>query len=305
MSGPSHLHPLSETKAGRPPLWLRGLAAIDSALRRAQMFTTAVTEELALALLPEGKRSDVTRDIYARSPRYLAGGGTFEQGLFEWEIAAISASPFPSSGRILLGGAGGGRELKALIGRGYEVVAFEPSEALAQGAMLVAAPGRAVVVIADYGDLVRAIERHSGPLMPQLSDMSFDGVILGWGSLSHVLGADERSALFRALRTLAPTAPVLLSYLAATAPVRGRRLRVRKALARLTSNDLKAEARFLPWAGFFHTLSQPELERLASETGYGVVWNRPSPYSHALLIPLEPSGKPTRTKTGSSELYSL
>lgn len=285
--------------AGRVPLWLRALIAVDRAVRHSQMMMSAVTEEVALAFVAPAQRDEMTRNIYARNPGYLAGGGTFAQGLFDWEIAAISADPFPPSGRVLLGGAGGGRELRALVERGYDVVAFEPSEPLAAGARRLAVNGASVVVTADYADLVNAVESKSGPLAAPLANIDIDGVILGWGSLSHVLSTEDRTKLFRAIRTVAPRAPVLLSYLVGGGPIRGRRLRFRRLLSRMTSRTPDIDDRFLPWAGFFRTVSPTELEELASQNGYALVWSRRSPYSHALLAPFEPA---SRIAKGASEI---
>ncbi len=38
--------------------------------------------------------------------------------------------PFPQQGRLLVGGAGGGREANVLAGRGYSVFAFDPAAEL-------------------------------------------------------------------------------------------------------------------------------------------------------------------------------
>ena len=57
-------------------------------------------------------------------------------------------------GRLLIGGAGGGREAFALAARGYEVVAFEPSAALARSMVQHAPAGISVeALIGRYEDL--------------------------------------------------------------------------------------------------------------------------------------------------------
>lgn len=54
-------------------------------------------------------------------------------GLFEWEAAALAAD-FPVTGRIVVTGAGAGREVPALLERGYDVVGYEPNPRLVQQA---------------------------------------------------------------------------------------------------------------------------------------------------------------------------
>ncbi len=102
--------------------------------------------------LPES-RERANRAIFGHARTYYPGGSTFERGLFDWERAAITSPPFPPSGRILLGGAGAGRELAGLCKMGYKVLAFEPSAALAEAAVAVAAPyPESKVICASYRD---------------------------------------------------------------------------------------------------------------------------------------------------------
>src|SRR4029079_4693901 len=61
----------------------------------------------------------------------------------------------------------------------------------------------------------------------------FDAVVLGWGSFSHVMPRAARLALLRALRALAPKAPVLLSFALEPGPASKGKGRVRSALQRL------------------------------------------------------------------------
>src|SRR5512142_2340602 len=62
---------------------------------------------------------------YGQTQAYRADSSAFRRGLFGWEKEAI-ARFFPAApARVLVGGAGGGREVFALAEMGYEVVAFE------------------------------------------------------------------------------------------------------------------------------------------------------------------------------------
>src|SRR5690606_9978650 len=99
--------------------------------------------------------SRLTSKIFDRQRTYVPGGNTFARGLFGWELELL-APPFPARGRILIGGAGGGREAIALIERGYQVVAFDQAAELVRaGAPTVKAAG-GTLLHASYADVVRA-----------------------------------------------------------------------------------------------------------------------------------------------------
>ena len=195
---------------------------------------------------------------------------------------------------MLLGGAGGGRELAGLATLGYEVVAFEPASALAEALASVAAQHTGTRSLrGSYADLVRAIRGDGGPL-GALAGMHFDAIVLGWASLSHVTHAPDRQALFGALRTLAPAAPVLVSYLGpdddgrANGRVEALRAPVRRLLARAMRRDVPEPGQgFVPVAGFYQRFTPDEIEALAAASGYRVALHASEPYPHALFVAAE------------------
>jgi hypothetical protein len=226
----------------------------------------------------------------------LPDGHRFRSGLFAWERRVFEDSPsFPRSGRILLGAAGAGRELVALLARGYEVVAFDPCTAFVEAARRVAADSpKATVVEASYADLIRAAETpaKATPLSFITDGLPFDAVVLGWGSLSHVLPSSERLALLRAIRVIADRAPVFTSFSLepdSSAP-RASKGRVRDALRRLFAamnapGPSEAGDHFYQDGGFFSNLGSDEIVKLAWGAGYEVVLFEDAPYPHALLVP--------------------
>ena len=62
--------------------------------------------------------------VYGVSPTYTPGTSRFRAGLFEWEREAIDRWFPPPPARILIGGAGGGRESVSLASRGYSITAL-------------------------------------------------------------------------------------------------------------------------------------------------------------------------------------
>lgn len=282
---------------GAVPRWIEALLGIDRAASFLHRGFELGRDEVLLGWTRPDLYMELTRREYARSEHYLPGGSTHACGLFPWEKAAISSPPFPSRGRILLGATGGGRELADLVGLGYRVVAFEPNDVLVKGAKQVASDLENVEVFqASYEDLVNAVHRGDGPLAGVVGGEPFDGVILGWGSLTHIVADQERRALLQALREMAPQAPVLASFYlrsqgkgATRAPGRSERFRawVRPWLARVGAPHRPEEGvSFAPNGGFVYTFTTESLQRLAFECGYEVEKLDEWEFPHALLVPL-------------------
>jgi hypothetical protein len=277
------------------PVWVRAVLALDRAGARIENLRAGLRDEAMLSWLPAEERAALTAAIYAEIPTYLPGGHRFESGLFTWEHRVLAHPSFPRSGRVLLGAAGAGRELVALVQRGFEVVAFDPCEPYARAASDVAPAGKAKVVCASYADLVEAASGRGGPLAAVVSGTAFDAVILGWGSFSHVLPSSARVELLRALRRLAPRAPVVVSFglrgdPAVAQPGQGR---VRRTLRRLFAalgapHAAEDSDHFFSHLGFFAHLSHEDLQSLSDQAGYEITLFEENPYAYALLSPKGP-----------------
>lgn len=273
------------------PAWARALLMADRAVHSTVRLAALVRTELLLAGLSADEREAVNAAVFSAEDTYAPGGPAFANGLFGWERAALATAPFPAAGRLLLGGAGGGRELAGLAALGYAVDAFEPAPALAEALATVASglPG-ARAYQGSYGDLVRAARGDRGPLAAVAGE-AYEGVVLGWASLSHVTEAEARRALLTAVRAMAPGAPVLLSYLGpdddgrANGRVEALRAPLRRTLARVTGGAMVPGAGFGPGHGFYQRFAPGEIEMLADATGYDVALHEREPYPHAMLTP--------------------
>jgi hypothetical protein len=267
------------------PRWVRALLAIDRLFARMTQVEAVLRDELLLAAVPADRRDDITRAIYGREHTYVTGGAIFDRGLFSWEETLLEHAAIPRTGRVLVGGAGGGREVQALCERGYSVVAFEPAEALARSCATVAARlPNARVLRGSYRDLDAAREGR-GPLAEVHDRQGYAFVLLGWRSLSHVLQADARRDLFGALAEIAPRAPIIASF-ATIDPTTRSRMRVRAALATLRSSSPAAGTPFfLPWAGFAVALDRDALHAATAPAGYSVAIFHSAPEGFALLLP--------------------
>ncbi|MGI9077869.1 MAG: hypothetical protein ACR2G6_11180 [Gemmatimonadaceae bacterium] len=272
------------------PFWIRALLALDRASGQLARAAAAVREEALLAWVSPARRDALTVALFDRQATYAPGGNTFKRGLFDWESELLGHPVVPRHGRILLGGAGGGRETVALRNLGYEVFAFDPAAALVRsGASAVAALPGATLVRASYGDLIRA-SRGEANVLSSVLTTRFDALILGWGSISHVMEDVDRIAILRAMRSVAPNAPVLFSFDEPTVLEKPGGLldRTRRALRRAFAligapGRVREGDRFVSWAGFFRESTAAEIAALARDAGYQVAFIGTGP-GRAILV---------------------
>jgi hypothetical protein len=235
---------------------IRASTIVDRAARRFDQARSALVTRLAPASV-----LDACNDIaYERTPVYRAGSPEFRHTLFNWE-AEVIASTFPDPpARVLIGGAGGGREAFALAARGYHVVAFEPSANLARLMVEHRTAGTDVeTLVGRYEELPWLTSAETGGQLDVRTRGPFDAALFGWTSFSHLRTRAARVSALRGVGELT-NGPVVLSFYArrpqVTSPA-GFFHRTAGALGLRFEGDL-----FTPYVGFYH-LSAPD--ELASE----------------------------------------
>lgn len=226
-----------------------------------------------LDALTEDELSLLSGHTYDLSPLYRG------EEVREWEASWWSASLPAVPSKVLLGACGAGREVQWLLERGYEVDAFEPAASMVSVAQQRTA-NRATIYQSDYQQFV------CNP-----PDKSFDAVILGWGSFSHVLDPGLQSQLLRTAVQVCPAGPILLSWLPPN--VTGRLPRARllgqklaqplRRYRRLSSDDTSGHT-ILPWAGPIRTFDNESIAQLAEEVGRKAKFGPANEYPHATLI---------------------
>ena len=277
----------------RLPLLVRTASASERIVGAAMRLNDIFWDEVLCAWFVPRQRESINRFVWGTSESYLPGGASFERGLFEWERQAISEPPFPQAGRILLGGAGGGRELGQLCRRGFDVVAFDPSARLCEGARQVAGSfPNSVVVQASYRDLVTAVQDRTGPLAPHVLNTSFDAVFLGWASFSYVLTELDRHDLFCAARKIAPKAPLLLDFAVLQGAEDGKLDRLRPGIRRvcklLGAPSVRRRGDLFHGTDFMRLTPPGEIEAVAGASGYRTLYIRwyNELCAYAMLMPL-------------------
>lgn len=265
----------------RPPSWARALVAIDRIAQRSARVVHDACESAALHLLDDTQRQALTTWCYDHATTYRPGEQLFRRGLFAWEARALDDLALSAGSHVLLIGAGGGREIDALLARGYRITATEPSTVLLQSAAahFTDPQARVTLVRGGFDDLDTWSAKVSAP--PHL-------VLAGWGAFAHVLPSSRRREALSALRARWPEAPVLVSYPVETAPARGHAFDLTaRAVSAVRANAVTVEAGDHVWAhaGVVHGFVRGEMNDLAAGAGYRVVWERAEPYGHALLTP--------------------
>lgn len=252
--------------------YLRASAAMRRFLDRGERLAGGF---LSAALTPDEK-SELGIRLYDASPLHRG------VGLFDWERAWLARRLPPAPARVLVGACGAGREVLALVDAGYAVDAFEPARALCDLAGERAA-ARARVLRFRYQELSAAVLDGADGPAAALAHERYDAVLLGWGSLTHVLDAGERARLLSALDRLCPRGPILASFWCddalRAAPVVGRAERwgraSGRALARLRRLAIAPAPResFIIGGGFAYRFTAGEIAALARAVGRDAVWD--------------------------------
>src|SRR5262245_49773571 len=222
---------------------------------------------LVLAFAPEAFHHAYGEIAYDATSTYRAGADDFRHGLFTWEERAIDGSfPRPPA-RILIGGAGGGREAFALVERGYDVVAFEPAPRLARSMenASISSGGKLQAFRGGYGDLPFIRPAGGGDTLNLGRLPRFEAAILGWASFSHLTSDRERVRTLQQIATLT-NGPILVSFFLSTS--NGHMTTGRRWLAPLRRRAARwGDSVFTVGMGYTRLLTEAELRELAAQAG--------------------------------------
>ena len=189
--------------------------------------------------------------------------------LFFWERRCVER--FPSRGRILVIGAGGGREMLALARMGYELDGCECNPLLVAVANKVLAPLGCSVCVAERDKFV-------APRPP------YDVIVVGWGAYALIRGRANRIRFLESVRSVVkPDAPLVLSFPTRSEHARG--LRLTRTLANILRRlsfrepiEFGDNLRRSP----IHHFSRAELESEIQQAGYEIEFYGDLQYGHAV-----------------------
>jgi hypothetical protein len=193
-------------------------------------------------------------------------------GLQPWEAVAVDGH-FPPGGRVVVTGAGGGREVLALLERGFDAVGFEPQPDLVSA-------GRGILGRRGAGDRVHHAPRDAFPAQAGPAD----AVLVGWGSYMLMPGRARRIAFLGSARAHLPEgAPVILSFFVRSAAERDYdRLAAVANLVRRLRRAERVEVGDALRPNYVHLFTREEIAGELHEAGFTLVAYRAEPYGHAI-----------------------
>jgi hypothetical protein len=225
-----------------------------------------------LGLMDRETLHETTERQYIAWPSYSTTEHN-ASGLHDWEEKVL-AEHFGSCRSLLIGAAGGGREMFALFRRGMAVDGFECCGRLAECAR---------GILAEAGVEGRILTARPDEVPEGLG--VYDGAIVGWSAYMHIPGRGNRVAFLKQCRDhIRPGGPILLSFF--TRPENGREFRwvyaVASAVRRLRRCSDKVELGDKLMGAFEHFFTREEVEGELEEGGFRLESYAERPYGHAV-----------------------
>lgn len=263
-----------------------GLKAIklSRAIERTYSRLDRLRSLAVVALASEATLDRFNATAYGAAERYDPGSDGYVSSLYPWEEQTIGRYFPPPPARILVGGAGAGREPFALAERGYDVVAFEPVARLAETMAKRAAATVAAVTSYQGGYLELPRLNPVGGGDAETLASGFDAAVIGWGSISHLYTDRAR---VRALESMAAltNGPILVSFIAVRDEGPPPASRVREWL--VGRRGRHPADRFSMSMGFHHPVNEEEVRDLAASADLEVAaldFSKTALAPHAVLV---------------------
>jgi SAM-dependent methyltransferase len=245
---------MSASPTTRVDRYLRAGSVLD----RGFVLMRSVFDGISLGALDVDDLEELDERYYDSRPEYTEDAHN-RAGLAAWEQSLVDRH-LPPGCRVLVLGAGGGREVLALREQGFDAFGVEPNPRLASSAIerLEAAGHAGAVAQLDRG------------LVPNLDDL--EAVLIGWGALMLVPSSSARQQLLgRCRRALVPGGVLLAST--------GRRASLRAHRVVAVTGTIVRRARGRPpvelgdalLPNYVHLYASGELEREAQAAGLHVL----------------------------------
>lgn len=247
--------------------WSRHLVA------RAVMSVHACFDGIWLGLLSADELRAIDEAYYNQEDMYV-GEEYNRRGLWAWERESLEQF-FAGRKRLLVAGAGGGREVLALRELGYDAIGFECNARLV-----------------DFANNLLSAQGVGGEVLPAARDEvplglgRYDGIIVGWGAYMLIMGREARIDFLRSLRQyVSDDGPILMSFFTRSED----RLffRVNAAIANLLRAALgrqRLEVGDALSPNYVHCFTEREVSGELAEAGFELVSYETRDYGRAVGI---------------------
>jgi hypothetical protein len=172
---------------------------VSNKLARGVDALRALLDEIPLAFYSPAVEGAINESYYAGNAEYVSEDRV-RRGFFPYEREMLERYFPPAPARLLVHGAGAGRETVLLVRMGYAVDAYEPV-----GDMVEYANG----VLAASGAKVQQMSLQAWAAAPS---GEYDGIFTGWDMWTHIMHHEERVAALRAFLAVCSGGPLLLSF---------------------------------------------------------------------------------------------
>ena len=236
------------------------------------IFLQAVYNGIWLGLLNADSLQAID-EVYYDETRMYSSTAYNKKGLHMWEQEMIKEY-FQNCRRLLLVGAGGGREVYALEKMGFNLESFECNHKLREF-------GNQLLEKEGLKSIISPLERD---VCPVVNDGVCDGVIVGWGAYMLIQNSIRRTAFLRGICSqITYEAPILLSFFARekdawelkiTALV-GNFFRLLLGRALLETGDYMDR-------NYVHYFTESELALELQTANLNLIYYSAKPYGHAI-----------------------
>jgi 2-polyprenyl-3-methyl-5-hydroxy-6-metoxy-1,4-benzoquinol methylase len=187
----------SETQ--RHPIRLRLFPVSKRVFARAHRLIEALHAGFWLGFLDRNQLNTIVFQHYEAAELYRTAAHNL-YGFFPWE-SDLMGDYFKGCRSVVVAAAGGGREMIALARTGVRVEGFECNPQLVE---------KCKEFLAEAGVSGRIL--NAAPDHVPSGLQKYDGAIVGYGALAHIVGRPKRINFLRDLKThLHPGAPLMLS----------------------------------------------------------------------------------------------
>jgi 2-polyprenyl-3-methyl-5-hydroxy-6-metoxy-1,4-benzoquinol methylase len=183
----------------RPPIRLRLFSLSKRVLARAHRVIESVHAGFWLGFLDRDQLNAIVFQHYETAKLYRTAEHDL-YGFFPWE-SNLMRDYFKGRRSVVVAAAGGGREMIALARAGVQVEGFECNPRLVE---------KCKEFFAEAGVSGRILNAEPDQVPSGLQ--KYDGAIVGYGALAHIVGRTNRINFLRDLKNhLYPGAPLMLS----------------------------------------------------------------------------------------------